>query len=160
MNNTKVQALVVDGDNTLWRGRAAEGIGKRYLLRELKRLHLPTFYRGYKGAKEVMAIVKELGGVEGEMKGQKRFYEVLIENDLGRKDEMRAFVEDFMKGHLVNQVCLLVIQNGQRGIPVFLTTASGTTAAEYTTQYFSMKDRVSNTEIFDKIQKYLIKLVN
>src|SRR5271154_6404496 len=87
-DTSKVRAVIVDGDNTLWRGRAAEGIGKAYLLRELKRLNLPTFYRGYKGAKEVMAIVKEVGGVEGEIKGQKRFYEVLVENGLGTKEGM------------------------------------------------------------------------
>lgn len=128
---TKVQAVIVDGDNTLWRGRAAEGIGKAYLLRELKHFHLPTFFRGLEGAKQVNAIVREVGGVEGEMQGQKRFYEILVENGLGTKKGMYQYASRYIDSHLVWNVSDLLYKNLDQEIPVFLATASGTSAASY-----------------------------
>lgn len=131
MDTTKVQAVIVDGDKTLWRGRAAEGIGKAYLLEELRHLHFSTFIRGVKGAKEVKAIVRDVGGVVGEIQGQKRFYEVLVENGLGTKEGMYKHARGHIDSHIIESVNDLVYKNLEQGIPVFLATASGTSAASY-----------------------------
>lgn len=142
-------ALVVDGDNTLWRGRVAEGIGKAYMLRELKRGHLGTVYRGYKGSKEVHEIVERFGGSVGEIQGQKKFYEILMENRLGTADELELIVRNYIVGHEVTSVSGMLARSLSERSPSFLATASGSTATEYAYGYFRMTGRVSNEEIFD-----------
>jgi len=59
---TKISAMVVDGDKTLWEGRALEGICKAYLRQEAMQLHLPTVYKAIRGVCEVKAIVKRYDG--------------------------------------------------------------------------------------------------
>ncbi len=126
----EVQAVVVDGDNTLWRGRAAEGIGRTYLKRELLRGNLATFLRGIKGKMEVEWIVS-MDGKQGQANGQRRFYEILIENGLGTKPEMALFAGHYIASHIIPQTDSLVMDYLKRGTPVFLSTASGTSAANY-----------------------------
>ena len=43
-----IKAIIVDGDNTLWKGRVSEGIGKSFLMNELKRLHIKHVVNGIK----------------------------------------------------------------------------------------------------------------
>ena len=148
---TKISAMVVDGDKTLWEGRALEGICKAYLRQETMKLHLPTVYRAIRGVCEVKAIVKRYdGNVEGEMLGQKRAYEVLVENGLGRKDEMYSFAGSYINGQVIRNVSDLIVEKIRFGIPVFLATASGTSAEMYSMNHFHLKDAVSNKELFDE----------
>lgn len=145
------RVLVVDGDNTLWRGRAAEGIGKAMFVQEIKRVHIPTVLRGLKGKKEVEALVKDLGGVEGEMQGQKRFYQVLIENGLGERTQMLRFAGEYIRTHIVDSVSVIVAAALSSDTPVFLSTASGTSAAQYARVSLfdsSLTDSRSNEEVF------------
>ncbi len=144
-------ATIVDGDNTLWRGRAAEGIGKHLLRKELGRLHLGNVLRGMGGKQEVDMIVRTAGGAEGEIKGQQRFYQILIETGLGNRATMTEAVTHFITGHRVERVFDMVSLMLDGGYPAFLATASGTTAARFT-QYMlfpsPLTGSVSNVEIF------------
>ena len=146
----RISAMVVDGDKTLWQGRTLEGVFYAYMRKELAELRLPTFYKVVCGACEVKTIVKQFGGnVEGEAKGQKRAYGVLIENGLGKKEELYSFAKDFIDKRVVRNVSDLVMEKKRAGAAVFLSTASGTTTGEYIMERFHLRDFVSNKEFFD-----------
>jgi len=141
-NMPKVQAVVVDGDNTLWKHGVAEGIGRSYLIRELKNGNLGTFFRGFKGAIEVKRTVAKLGGAEGEAEGMKLFYQVLVDNGLGTYREMSALARKHIDRNSIESVSDLVLDKLENRVPVFLSTMSGTTSALYAIRRFAEIERL------------------
>ncbi len=151
----EIRAVVVDGDNTLWKGRVAEGIGKRLLLKELCRGHISTFMRGLKGKAEVDDIVRSYRGELGDRLGQERFYRILIENRVGNYYDMYRFAGRHIMSRRIASVTGIVAQAMDSGMPVFLSTAIGTTAAEFAVEMLfgrelgkELADSVHNAESF------------
>src|SRR5271157_2403540 len=113
MNGRRTRAIIVN--DALCSGRVADGIGKAYLIRELRRgvsefdIKNPlqsfvdgtkkgfhNFGVGWKGKKEVLQTVVD-NGAKGEAMGLRRFYEVLMSVGLGQQDEMREFALEYIK---------------------------------------------------------------
>ncbi len=155
MVSKEIRAVVVDGDKTLWKGRVAEGIGKSLLISELQKLHLRTFLRGFSGAKRVKSIIAENPGIKGETLGQMEFYNILTENHLGKKEDMVKIATNYINKNTIPEVSSLIFQFSQEGIPIFLSTAGGTTSLEAAIKIFKLTDGVSNTELFDKNNKLI-----
>src|SRR5580704_5422274 len=115
MEKTKAQAIILDGDGTLWRGRVAAGIGKAYMIREALHGHFGTVKQGYVGAKKVKGIVVT-AGADGESVGLAAFYGVLKETGLGTKEEMRKYALKYIRSHTVKEVEEFLSQN-RDGVP-------------------------------------------
>lgn len=146
------QALIVDGDNTLWQGRTAEGIGKALFTQEAKRLHLRKLLRGLRGRKEIEEILRTVGGVEGDIRGLERFYQLLLENEVGDLEHMYRYAGRYIRAHLIDSVSALVRTELLSGRPVFLTTASGDATARYVERdlyTIPLADSCHNEEVYD-----------
>ncbi|MDE1860153.1 MAG: hypothetical protein KGH72_00360 [Candidatus Micrarchaeota archaeon] len=146
------RAVVVDGDNTLWRGRVTEGIGKAILMQELRRLHLPTVARGLKGKSEIEEMLAIRNGFEGEMIAQEMLYGLLLANGLGRRDEMYRIAADYIRGRLIGTVFRMVDMQLGLGGMAFLATAAGTSAATFAQMDLFRRELTGsrhNREIFD-----------
>lgn len=150
MTGKKIHAVVVDGDNTLWKGIAAESIGKSILINELKKGHLKKFLRGVSAGKKLKSNIGKSPGFKDISTAQLDFYSVLIQNDLGKINEMISVARKHIKRNILHEVSNLIFQISQEGIPVFLSTASGSTVAEAAKNLFNITDSVSNTELFNK----------
>ena len=143
-----IDAVVTDGDNTLWKGAVSTAIGKEYLAKAFREYDVPAFVSGAARAAQVLLMAKFMGH-EGPSAGQKRFYNTLIANGIGRKNELCAFAGQHIRNNTIEKVENIVRYYSVGSIPVFLSTMAGTTAAEYATESFRLAGSVSNTEMFD-----------
>lgn len=146
MPQTKVEAIVADGDDTLWKGRVAEGIGKAYLLGELRTFHLGTFVAGLKCARRVSETTRNKG-VNREIEGLKSFYNSLVENGLGTEQTMYRYAGRYIQRHRLTAVSVFL---GQFDCPKFLATVGGSTAATAAAEIFGFKEFISNRDLFEQ----------
>lgn len=155
------EALLCDGDDSLWKKKITEGICKDYLSDELAdalnsvislnfdagKDHLAKFYNGAVGALDVLSIVKK-DPIYGEANGLKRAYEILVENGLGTKEKMKYFAKKHIEKKKIKGAKELI----EKWYPKksFLATLAGSSAAKAAKEYFEMNDCVSNIDNFDK----------
>ena len=148
------KAIVADGDRTLWRGNVAESMGKMYLKREYDALRLlrPSTYHhanalaagiiGYMKVKRVERQNEETG----EGTGLKIFYDALISNGLGTKNDMMAHANNFFPSHENKYMISLVTFDARR--PSFLATRGGSTTSAMAVARYGMTDGVWNIDQF------------
>ncbi len=148
-----IDAVVVDGDRTLWKGNATEALGKAYLVKAFRELNLYKTVNYAFGMGCVSFIVNARKDSDGIPEGQRKFYEVLIENGMGTRDEMSDIVGRHIRNNIVEKVGKIVDYYVTGDIPVLLSTMAGSTIADYAKYNFGLTETASNTEIFDNSGK-------
>lgn len=136
------RAIICDGDDTLWRGMIAEGIGMRILSEEFMRGHLRICMKGLAGSLQVRKIMREKGDAEA----LKRFYEILRENGLGNRDRMHRLATRHIREKKITEITSLL---REVPVPSVLVTKGGSTGAEAAVAYFRMREYIANLDIFD-----------
>ncbi len=147
-----IDAVVTDGDGTLWKGAVSAAIGKEYLLKALRDRDIATFASGILGAAQVM-LMSEFRGPAGSVDSQKKFYDTLIANGIGMRNEMRTFASRHIRKNTIDKVENVVRYYTLWNTPTFLSTMAGSTAAECVVESLSLTESVSNVDIFDNIGK-------
>lgn len=151
----KIEAVVVDGDGTMWKRSTTEALGRWYLVKAVRELQFRKVANCALGmaSAELMLIVR--GASNGIPHGQKKFYDMLVENGMGMKEEMHEIVGGHMRNNVVERVGGIVNYYVAEGIPAFLATMAGSTTADYAKYNFRLTDTVSNAEIFDNSGKLI-----
>ncbi len=147
-----IDAVVTDGDGTLWKGAVSAAIGKEYLSKALRDRDVVTFVSGVLGAAQVV-FMSEFRGPAGSVNGQKKFYDTLIANGIGMRNEMRTFASQHIRKNTIEKVESIIRYHTLWNIPTFLSTMAGSTAAEYAVESLSLAGAVSNVDMFDDIGK-------
>ncbi len=148
MERVKADAIVSDGDGTLWRGSAAAGIGKYYMAWELYSRDFGAVMKGWNGAREVKRIVADFGA-DGNAEALKRFYEVLMSVGLGDERGMYKYARRYISWHRISAVQELINAVGEEPA-VILSTIDGSTAARAAADHFKNIDHIiSNIDLFD-----------
>jgi hypothetical protein len=150
-----IDAVVVDGDWTMWKRSTTEALGREYLVKAVRELKL------YKAANYAFGIacVKCMTNANGDSdripNGQRKFYEVMAENNIGVKEEMNSIVGRHIRKNAIEKVAKIVDYYATGDTPVFLSTMAGSTTAEYAKYNFRLTDTVSNAERFDNSGKLI-----
>jgi hydroxymethylpyrimidine pyrophosphatase-like HAD family hydrolase len=139
-------AIIVAGNNTLWRGNVAAGIRKEYVIRRALAFDFAAVKASLRGTKHVKEVVKA-SGVNGEAEGLKALYQVLTENGMGRESEMRAYAYKYIRRHEITAVRAIIV-DAKPDILTHLATIGGSTAANVAETYFNIFHCVSNRDIF------------
>ena len=147
-----IDAVVTDGDGTLWKGAVSAAIGKEYLLKALRDKDIATFVSGILGAARVVSI-STFHDHEGSVKGQKTFYDTLIANGIGMKNEMRTFARQHIRKNIIEKIENMIRYYTLWNTPTFLSTMAGSTAAEYAVENLNLTESVSNVDMFDDTGK-------
>ena len=150
-----IDAVVVDGDRTLWKGYAIEALGKAYLVKAVRELNLYKAANYAFGIANAGLIINAYRDSDGIPNGQKKFYDVMIENDMGMKEEMNSIVGKHIRNNVIEKVAKIVDYYVTWNIPVLLSTMAGSTTADYAKYNFRLTDTVSNVEIFDNSKKLI-----
>lgn len=150
-----IDAVVVDGDKTLWKRSATEALGKAYLLRAIRELNLYKTANYAFGIANASLIINAHRDSDGIPSGQKKFYDVMIENNMGMKEEMSSIVGKHIRNNVIENVAKIVDYYVTGDIPVLLSTMAGSTTADYARYNFRLTDTVSNVEIFDNSKKLI-----
>lgn len=146
MEKLKVQAIVTDGDGTLWPGSVAAYIGKRYLAWKLASADLHAFGNGLLGAKEVKGIIKE-AGADGNAEAMRRFYEVLMSVGMGDERSMYRYASSYIARHRIGAVWEL-IGGVREGSTVILSTIGGSTSSRAAADQLGIDHIISNRDLF------------
>jgi hydroxymethylpyrimidine pyrophosphatase-like HAD family hydrolase len=78
----------------------------------------------------------------------RQFYQILVKNGLGTREEMAAYAHKYMLEHAIGPVAEVVTTS--RNMFKLIATQEGSTAA-YTAKYiFDFDDFVSNEDLFDR----------
>ena len=160
--------VVFDGDNTLWKGRVAEGIGLQLITRELKRMHLSTVVKAVRKKSDVNEVLRAGvlgGGSDRESVAQNMFYDFLVQSKKGNKELMYKFAGNYIEKHLTYNVLSLISNRHDWGGELFLATCAGTSAAQYVKdagmpnlmhawnpvlpKRIYLRDSINNDEVFD-----------
>jgi hypothetical protein len=144
----KAKAIIVDGDDTLWKHRVALAIGKGYLKSEALNLHLFTVFRGINGSMKVNDIVKK-GGENGEVLGLQHLYKVLSDNNLGTVARMHDLAGWHIDKNRIKSVVDLLEKRGDE-TPVILVSLGGSTGVRAAKAVFEglIDYTISNRDIF------------
>lgn len=152
----KSQAIIVDGDNTLWKGIATKEIGKRYLISEARHLHLCTVISGLKASRRIGKLISERS--ESEVAALPEFYRLLTENNLGVKEEMFRYSNEFIKKNKIKVVTNLLEQVSDFK-PIILVTGASSTVAEAAKSNFRIDHYISNIDLFDRGKLVGVKML-
>ncbi len=151
----KTKAIIVDGDNTLWKGRVAEHIGKEYLIGQVLRRNFGNVFKGTKEAMKIKFLLrKNKDNEKPETEGIKLFYNLLIDWNLGEKQTFERIAKYHFERNSIKPVQQIVVFSTVKKL---LATLGGSTAAEVAKNYYCLDDFVSNIDIFRKIG-YIQKL--
>jgi len=146
LNDGKIDAVVVDGSNSLWKGSFAEYYGKQCLKRSLLRAHFNTFRAGTAAKKQI----KEIAKTEGEAAAISAVCTALVGNKLGKKAEMEKNADEFLRKRETGEVVVLLRKAKEKNIPIVLATIEGSTIAEAAQERYGITCVVSNKEMFGK----------
>ena len=135
-----IDAVVVDGDRTLWRGSATGALGKAYLVKTFRELNLYKTANYAFGMVYVNSIVNARRDSDGIPNGQMKFYEVMIENNFGMKEEMNSIIGRHIRKNAIEKVANIVDYYVTGDVPVFLSTMAGSTTADYAMYNFRLTD--------------------
>ena len=159
MSDPQPEAWIFDGDSTLWEGKLASAIGKKYIKREIKSffgelrkhnlheagVHLKKAFSGIVGALRVYATAK----VDGDARGLEEFYKVLVNNGLGEEQTMYEFAGDHIKTHELTVVSSLLKTALASKVPVYLVSSDGSTGIRAARDYFGSEIiTISNNDTF------------
>ena len=147
-----VRATIVDGDNTLWKGGAIAGIGASLILQELRRLHFSSVINVMAAERGISKVLRKYSGIEGKLMGQELLYQMLASSGIARRDDLSRFAANYIRNNAVGSVCNIVSAELYKGNPVFLVTASGTSAAMFARSglfNIPLTDFRSNVELFN-----------
>jgi len=144
---SRIKAIVADGDNTLWRGAIADTVGRKYIFRELGRLHLRTFVRAASAEERIRKLIRS-DPINGPAKGFLQLYDVLVQNRVGREEEMYRYAERHVSRNRIVDVNRLLRAEELR-IPLFLVTAGGSTGARAAGKIFNARGTAANEDLFD-----------
>ena len=99
-----IDAVVVDGDRTLWKGSSTGALGKAYLLKTIRELNLYKAANYAFGIAYVNLIVNAYRDSDGIPSGQRKFYDIMIENSIGMKEEMNSIVGRHIRKNAIEKV--------------------------------------------------------
>ncbi len=147
----KTKAVILDGDNTLWKGRASKGIGTYILARELRKGHLITVLKGISGAKRVSNIAKS-DSKNGDWMGLEEFYKVMSGLTTVTRSQMLEASRKYIRENQINEVARLVSDyNVYR--PSFLITIAGSSVAQSACDILPLSGYQSNIDKFDSKER-------
>lgn len=141
---TRAQAVVSDGDKTLYHNVAC-GMGRSFIMRELRSGHLPTTARGMMGYLRVRRAARADTTAESDdTAGVGLFYRELERAGIGTRGEMGGMAHDFIIRNRIYTTWNVVTSFERR----FLATCNGSTVASAAKEIFGFADFVSNTDLF------------
>lgn len=143
---TRAHAIVTDGDRTLWPKNSAEhGIGLPYIIREFKRLHIPTGVDGVRGYLEVKRAVKANPKMDRDgAAGLQIFYARLNKAGIGREGEMEEMAYQYVLSHRLFTTWEIVTGFENR----FYVSCNGSSVAKAANRIYKFKDYTSNIDVF------------
>ncbi len=143
----KATAIVTDGDRTAWKSNAAEhGLGIPYIKRAFRTGHVITGINGIRGYRQVKRLERENPHAgKDSPAGLKIFYDKLIENGLGERNEMFALTREYIRTHRIGTTWE-ILSNFDG--PKFLVSANGSTIARAAQEIFGFQNFVSNIDQF------------
>ena len=139
---SRTRMVFYDGDDTLWKGMIAEGIGKGFMIEALRRGDLGVVGAGILGSLEVKGMLRN--GKDAD--ALRRFYDILIENGLGDEVDIRRLARTYIRTHELGEVSGL---RREVDLPSILITKGGSTGADVAAGYFKMERYVANEDMFD-----------
>jgi len=143
----KTDAIIVDLDKTLVKGRVAEGLGLWYLNREWNNHDYGKVATGVIGIAKIKFLLRKFKGKDtAEAKGIKLFYDALIKTGIGEKTEMQECALKYFKENTIEQVGEIVRFASK---PKFLATIAGSTASQVAVGHFKLDGFTSNIDLFD-----------
>ncbi|MGD0729198.1 MAG: HAD hydrolase family protein [Candidatus Micrarchaeaceae archaeon] len=142
-------SFVTDGDRTAWKSNAAIHVGQHYIVREFWRgflgpHHWSIMKKGIDGYKEVVELEKKSGKDSAE--GLKLFYQKLVENGLGTKEELVKFADKYISTHIV-ETTWDILRSTRK--PKFLASVNGSSVAQAASDIFGFTNCASNQDWFD-----------
>ncbi len=149
-----VKAVLFDGDGTLWRGSVSKGIGINYLMRAAIRLDVDAFKSLVAGARSISKNISDNKDPECLAKSLEELYHILVDNNLGAKEEMMAFSSAYLSKHMIPDMKYL-LNALSHDRPLFLITISGSTSAAAARKVLPLTDSASNQDIFDSSGRLL-----
>lgn len=161
---TRSKATVIDGDGTLWKGMVSTSVGEGLLHSEAKKAlagalrlsfkesteHFATLRRGIEESRRINRIFKEnYLGYDSEIAGLERFYSMLKELEIGTSWEMHALARKHIMENKVGRIVAYIRSAQLHNEPVFLSTASGSSAASEAARLYDLNGIFSSTEKFE-----------
>ncbi len=145
----KTKTIIVDGDNTLWKGRVAEHIGKEYLISQVLRHNFRNVFKGTKETIKIKSLLrKNRNNEKPETEGIKLFYKLLVDWNVGEKHIFERIAKYHFERNSIKPVQQIVVFSTVKKL---LATLGGSTAAEVAKNYYCLDDFVSNIDIFKRI---------
>ncbi len=142
------EAVVFDGDRTVWKGNAMEhGICMQYILRELRRGHLPTAAYGINGYFQVKRMARERHSAKDSVDLLGEVYSRLSSVGLGNREEMQDMAFRYIRRNMTRPVRYIMLGIDGRK-PYFLATCNGSSVAAAAENIIHPVATVSNIDIF------------
>ena len=151
----RTAALVADADGTLWHGRWVEkGLGYKYLANDLNwpwnAHNYPRAMRAVVGVVNIKLLLKKSKDKDtAEADGLRLFYDILVRNGLGQRNEMTDYARTYMTENMINPVFSVKVDFGDQKFSL-IATQGGSTGAETARTRFGFNAVVSNQDIFDQ----------
>ncbi len=143
----RTDAVIVDLDKTLIRGRVAEGLGRWYLNREWGNRNYCNVVVGIGDMVRIKAHLRKYRGTDAaDAMGLAMFYSSLVRNGLGERNEMHDCAIGYFKMNEIEPVKEIVSLASK---PRFLATIAGSTAANAAVGHFILDGFTSNMDLFD-----------
>ncbi len=141
---------VYDLDKTLVDGRVAQGIGKRFIMKELKRWHLHHVYSGLSNYNEVLRITSE----KGEAAGIEYFANVLFGTGCADIGSIKRYSKEYIEKHELPSAREFITRVYELGPKTgIISSICFNDTVEAAVFYFNMDGGVGNEVVYDNSTK-------
>ena len=139
--------IVADLDGTLVKGRVAEGMGKKFLKSELRRLHLRHAWSGLRNYKKVLKTGRggePYKGRSGQAAGLELFTDIMAGTGCATRGMMKAYARERIKESVLPGAREFIWHLKGTGKPVVCVTAGCSSAAEEAKEFFGFDSAWGN----------------
>lgn len=139
---------IFDLDGTLVSGRTADGIGKRFLKRELKEKHYSNVIKGAINYPLVLAVTS----LRGEAAGLQYFAKVLFGTGCADMGSIKQYAKEYIEKHEIPGARDFIDKVHKTGLPKasVISTTGFDEAAVQALFYFNACNAVGNEIVYDK----------
>ncbi|HLE07471.1 MAG TPA: HAD family hydrolase [archaeon] len=134
-----VGSAIFDLDNCLVEGRVAEGIGARFLKRQLKRGRIDHVVKGILGQRRVREIL-ESGGRKAEVCGMEEFMWTLCRTGIATRERLFDYAYQRVEKHALPGAKEFIQRLNNFGIETYILTLGLDVSAKAAGKYFGVKE--------------------